>query len=850
MQNENRLKHGGHMGVSAQNETFMRARKSFGAVALIHALFLVAQACWGCGGSGTSVPPPPAPSFSLALSASSLLAPQTTTSAPVSLQVIASNGFAGTVNVTIGGLPAGVIPAPNSSFTLAAGASQQMTFAPGPSVPRGNYSLTFSGNSGTLSASANLVLTVSGAPLTAATRDFKQQVIYQIVTDRFFDGDTSNDDPPQSRGLFDPTRTNFQMYWGGDFAGIQQKMAYLAGMGVTALWISPPVDNIDVGTPGAPYHGYWARDMKRIEEHFGDASNGWTAFDNMVAVAHQNGMRVIVDFAPNHSNPRDTGEFGALYDAGTFLTSYPQDLNGFFHHNPSISNFNDPYQLQYDTLFNLADLNQDSATIDKYLKDSMQQFMTHGVDAFRIDAVKHVTWGWEYSLANVNFSAGPTFLFGEWFQGGTGDTFYFDSHKFANHSGMSLLDYPLANAIRDVFANDRSFTEIDNTISTENQDFVSPNDLVTFVDNHDLPRLLSVNNNLNRLHEAMAFLLACRGIPVILYGDEQYLHNDTNGGGDPYNRPMMNSWNTTTAPYTLINRLAALRQNGSGALAYGSSRQRWINSDVYIFERQFFNDVVLTAINKSETTGYNITGLFTALPAGAYPDYLSGLLGGFGMTVGAGTGGNNPVNTFTLPAHTVVVWQIAGMAAVPEVGSIGPPVGQSGMQVAIAGKGFGSVTGSVLMGTSAAANLSWSDTAVSFSVPSVAPGNYNAQLVTNAGATSNALRFTVLTGQLIPVTFTVSNAPSTAPGEAIFLTGNVVELGAGVVTRDAAVGPMLAPNAPTWFIDASAPAGVAIQFQFAKIAADGTVTSMEIGPSHSFTVPTSGVGSVTVGWQY
>ena len=137
----------------------------------------------------------------------------------------------------------------------------------------------------------------------AGAQDFKKQVIYQIVTDRFFNGD-DNDNPPQSAGLFDSTQTNWFAYWGGDLAGIQPKMAYIKGMGVTAIWISPTVDNenlnMNTGTPiSAPYHGYDARDFMRMEEHFGDTSNSWTAFDNLVTAAHTNGIKVIVDWANN-----------------------------------------------------------------------------------------------------------------------------------------------------------------------------------------------------------------------------------------------------------------------------------------------------------------------------------------------------------------------------------------------------------------------------------------------------------------------------------------------------------------------------------------------------------------------
>ncbi|MHB8733812.1 MAG: alpha-amylase family glycosyl hydrolase [Terriglobales bacterium] len=690
--------------------------------------------------------------------------------------------------------------------------------------------------------------------LGAYGQDFKKQVIYQIVTDRFLNGDTTNDNPLQSAGLFDGSQTNWQLYWGGDLAGIQQKMAYLKGLGVTAIWMSPPVDNLNVNIPDssanptAAYHGYAARDFKRIEEHFGDVNNTWAAFDNMISVAHSNGIKVIVDFAPNHTNNNAAGEYGALYDSGTFLASYTNDPNGYFHHNPNISDYNDRYQLQYYTLFNLADLNQENSLVDGYLKPALQQLQQHGVDGFRIDAVKHVTWGWEYSMDNAIFNNGPSFIFGEWYQGGTSDALYHDSYKFANKSGMSLLDFPLNTAIRNVFASNSNFSDIDTVLTSVGTNFTWQNDLVTFVDNHDMARLLSVNNNQNRLNEAMAFVLTSRGIPVIYYGDEQYLHNDTNGGGDPYNRPYMCCYSTTTVAYNLVQRLAALRQGSNDALAYGTSQQRWINSDVYIFERKFFNDVVLTAINKNDTTGYSITGLDTALPAGTYGDYLGGLMGGSGISVSSGTGGNNPVGAFTLPAHTVAVWQFSSSASTPEVGSIGPTVGQPGIKVTLAGKGFGSTTGSVTIGGTAASISSWSDTNVTFAVPGVANGVYQAQLTTSSGAAANTIQFTVLSAKLIPVTFTVNNAVATNVGDYIFLTGNTVELGKWGTTFDTAVGPMLDPNYPNWFLNASMPAGTTIQFKFIKIAADGTVT-WEGGNNHTYTVPTSGTGYVTVTWQ-
>jgi len=684
-------------------------------------------------------------------------------------------------------------------------------------------------------------------------QDFKKQVIYQVVTDRFYDGDTTNDNPGESPGLFDGTHSNWQVYWGGDLAGVQQKLAYIKGIGATAIWVSPVVnnENLNCGSAtsvSAPYHSYWNRDFMNVEEHFGDNSNSFTAFNNLVTAMHANGMKLIVDEANNHSNPDNCGEMGSLYNNGVFMAAANNDPNGYFHHNPDITNFNDRYQVQYLTLEDLTDLNQENSTIDAYLKAAAAQLQSHGADAFRLDAVKHVTWGWEYSFANSVYNNAPSFLYGEWMATNTRDPLWLDSVKFANNSGISLLDFPLNTAIRDVFASDSPFSEIDSTISTENANFTYPNDLVTFFDSQDESRFLTLNNNQNRLQEAMAFLLTGRGIPIVLYGDEQYLFNNTNSGNDPYNRVWMSSYSTTTPAYQIVAKLAALRQ-ANDAVGYGTWKQRWINNDVYIYERQFFNDVVLVAINKNDTTSYPISGLNTALPAGSYTDVLGGLQGGNSLTVTAGTSGNNPAGNYTIAPHSASVWQYQVNATTPEVGSIGPRIGQPGMTVTIAGDGFGATAGSVLLGAAPATIQSWSNSSVTFTVPAVTNGSYNVQLKSSTGAAANTIAFTALTAKLIPVTFTVNNATPTNPGDYIFVTGNTVELGNWGTTFPTAIGPMLAPNYPNWFLNVALPAGQTVQYKFIDIQANGNVV-WENGANHSYTVPASGTSAVTVNWQF
>ena len=304
---------------------------------------------------------------------------------------------------------------------------------------------------------------------------------------------------------------------------------------------------------------------------------------------------------------------------------------------------------------------------------------------------------------------------------------------------------------------------------------------------------------------------------------------------------------TTVTAYTLTNRLSTLRRNNT-AVPYGTHQQRWINNDVYVYERKFYGNVVLVAINKG-ASATQVSGLNTALPVGTYNDYLTGLLSGVNINVASGTGGNNPVASFSLPANSVSVWQATETGGFPQVGSVGPTAGQPGVKVTLGGKNFGTTQGTVKFGTTTAVVNSWSSSKIVATVPNVTQGSYNVTVTNSSSQVSNGIQFTALAAKLIPVTFTVFNASPTQVGDHIFLTGNTVELGNWATTWDGAVGPMLTPNYPNWFINASVPAGQTLQFKFIKIAAGGAVT-WEAGANHTYTVPTSGTGFVNVNWQY
>ncbi|MFI7135078.1 alpha-amylase family glycosyl hydrolase [Nonomuraea sp. NPDC050153] len=681
----------------------------------------------------------------------------------------------------------------------------------------------------------------------------KQDLCYQIVTDRFHNGDSGNDNPSKSPNLFDSGKSNWKKYWGGDLAGVQQKLTYLKNMGVTSVWISPHVDNVDVpvvygGVTNTGYHGFWTRDFKRTEEHFGSL----TDFDNLIAAAHAQGIKVIMDWAPNHTSPASSedasfADNGALYNDGTLVGKYGSDSASLFHHNGGITNYDDRYQAQYLNMADLADLEQQNPTVNAIAKDAAKYWMDRGVDGVRVDAVKHMTPGWQQSWADTMQAHKDTTLFGEWYLGSQSDPTYADNVRFANDSGISVLDFYMNIAMRNAFAYGGSMTALDAAVTKTGTDYKYPGNLVTFLDNHDMPRFLTANNDNGKLHQALAFMMTLRGTPCVFYGTEQYLHNDTSGGGDPWNRPMMPGFDENTTAFRELQKLSALRQSNP-ALAYGTHQQRWINDNVYIYERKFGTDVVLTAINKG-TTAQSVSGLYTAMPAGSYGDQLDGLLGGSGITVTSGSGGNNPVTTFSLGAGQTAVWSYkAAEPAAPVVGSVGPTLTRTGNTITVEGRGFGT-SGTLKVGGVTATTTSWTANRIVATVPAGVVAGAAAVTVTTSGGTSAGYNVTNLSGAQVPVTFTVNNAPSTNWGDGIYLTGSVAELGNWSTNKSIAIGPLLAPNYPNWFTTASVPACSTIQFKFIKITSGGAVT-WESGSNHSYTTPCSGTGSTTVSWQY
>ncbi len=380
---------------------------------------------------------------------------------------------------------------------------------------------------------------------------WRTQSIYQIITDRFYDGNPSNNNAEGTYAPSNPTGVH-----GGDFDGIEQKLDYIKALGATAIWISPIVLNTE-----GQFHGYSAWNFYQVAPHWGSISD----LQNLVQAAHARGLLVIDDIVVNHAGDlvRSSGSTfnypagyalsyrnnSKTYPAPFNLTATNPSLTNLFHNYGNIADYNNSTQALLGWLSGLNDFRTETP----YVRSNMTAIYEHwinqiGFDGFRVDTALEVDMGcWQsfcpaihsYAATNGNTNF---FMFGEAFNGseatvgsytGTegGGPFKFDS----------VLDYPLYFTVNRVFATASGATSLIqnhyNAVAA-NYDPAAQMQLVTFLDNHDNPRFLSIskaNNNTNRLEVALAFLYTSRGIPCLYYGTEQGFDGTT----DPNDREDM-----------------------------------------------------------------------------------------------------------------------------------------------------------------------------------------------------------------------------------------------------------------------------------------------------------------------
>ena len=463
------------------------------------------------------------------------------------------------------------------------------------------------------------------------TRDieFRQETIYFLVVDRFYDGDPENSEGPNPE-LYDPEAKDWGKYWGGDLQGVIDKLDYLKDMGVSAVWLTPLFEQVEaLFIEQAAIHGYWIKDFKRLNPRFiakGDnpsinltQESKDTVFDKLVYELHQRNMKLVLDIVCNHSNPDFSGKKGELYDDGVKIADFNDDKDSWYHHYGEVQNWEDEWQVQNCELSGLATFNENNIAYRNYIKSAIKQWLDRGVDALRVDTVKHMPiWFWQEFNADISTHRPDVFIFGEWIYS---DPRNDRSVEFVNESGMTILDFGLCVAIREVLGKgaEAGFSLVQDVLDLDYR-YYGATELITFIDNHDMPRFQSLNPDPEMLRVAIGLIMTTRGIPCIYYGTEQYLHDDTEGGNDPYNRPMMEKWDTDSPIYRDVRLLSGLRRLNP-AISMGSQWQKYLTPDVYCYVRRYRDSVVFVALNRGNSV--TLEEVDTELPDGEHTEVLS-----------------------------------------------------------------------------------------------------------------------------------------------------------------------------------------------------------------------------------
>lgn len=351
-----------------------------------------------------------------------------------------------------------------------------------------------------------------------------KDVMYLIMTDRFADGDLTND-----AGV---DRTKPRGWHGGDLRGITQHLDYLQKLGVTTVWITPVYQNHE----DQSYHGYGATDMYAVDEHYGSLAD----LKTLAAALHKRGMKLVLDTVPNHVGP-----------AHPWVDDPPQPdwFHGTKqHHRVAQGDFKPltdphaPWSTQRDVTEGwfaniLPDLNQEDPTVAQYLTQNAVWWIEEaGIDGLRIDTFPYVGRAfWHEYEAQLHALYPHLTTVGEVFNPDPTITSAFAGGVTRNGVDTGLdtpFDFPTFFTLRDVFLKDEPMSKLADVWRLDAL-YPHPERLVPFLGNHDTTRFMSEPGATPaKLKLAFTVLLTMRGMPQIYSGDEIAM----TGGGDPDNR--------------------------------------------------------------------------------------------------------------------------------------------------------------------------------------------------------------------------------------------------------------------------------------------------------------------------
>lgn len=381
-------------------------------------------------------------------------------------------------------------------------------------------------------------------------------VVYLIMSDRFVDGDETNNSTKDTREKANKADVNGR--WGGDIQGIINSFDHISKLGCTAIWPTPMLGDDEEAWS---YHGYACSDYYHIDPRYGSNE----LYAQMVQQAHKKGLKILMDMVPNHCGAAHWWMKDLPYQ--NWINQFPQftNTNNVFTANYDINASQYDRQLSNRGWFDtpMPDMNLENPDLLKYFQQWAIWWIEYAdLDGLRVDTYPYIEkipgskW-----LAAIRAEYPNLNIVGEcwtrpapavaYWQSGAKNFDGFDSNL------PTVMDFPLEEAIRQALENDGSgwgngLTRVYDAMTMDYM-YADVNKLLTFLGNHDMARITDIvkDKDPRRVKLAYVLLATMRGIPQVLYGDEYAM----TANGDP------NSHSLLRAPLPLGEQVTAQMQD-------------------------------------------------------------------------------------------------------------------------------------------------------------------------------------------------------------------------------------------------------------------------------------------------
>lgn len=440
-------------------------------------------------------------------------------------------------------------------------------------------------------------------------------LVYLITPDRFANGDPTNDVVSSMR---ENTADRSDPYGrhGGDLAGIRQSIDHLDSVGATSLWLSPVLEN---DMPSSSYHGYAITDHYRIDPRVGSLKD----YRSLASDLHDRGKRLIMDVVFNHvgsehrlfRQPPDSawfnwwptytqtnGRASTIHDPNAVWADRERMLRGWFDRT-------------------MPDVNQEHGHAALYLMQHVVWWIEEvGIDALRIDTYPYSDVFFMRDIVRLLRTIYPNIgIVGEvWTDNVVTQGTFGDRRGDGEERSWlpSLTDFQLYESWIEALTSPSTWNSgvarLYRTLSADNM-YDRPQDLMVFLDNHDLGRFYGViGRDYKKFVQGLSMLMTIRGIPCLYYGTE-FLFDQTDGhgrirqdvpGGWPGDKRSVFTTKGRTAEQSnalrLVQRLSKFRASCT-AITTGAFRQLTPDDGVYAYARFDTASTVVVVINTDKT---------------------------------------------------------------------------------------------------------------------------------------------------------------------------------------------------------------------------------------------------------